>query len=74
MFYFLGHRLWAQPERRNVKQALADNTFILAIDGDMDFKPKAVIHLVDLMKRDKNVAASCGRIHPIGSGGQSKQE
>lgn len=70
MFYLLGHKLWAKEEKKanKVKQLIADNTFILALDGDMDFKPNAVVHLVDLMKRDKNLAASCGRIHPVGSG------
>ena len=44
------------------------NTFILAIDGDVDFEPKAVRLLLDLMLRDKTVGAACGRIHPVGSG------
>ena len=37
-------------------------------DGDVDFQPEAIIKLVDLMKRNPDVGASCGRIHPIGSG------
>ena len=44
------------------------NTFILALDGDVDFKPEAIQLLVDRMKKDEGVAAACGRIHPIGSG------
>lgn len=46
----------------------AENTFILALDGDVDFKPGAVQLLVDRMKKSKKVGAACGRIHPIGSG------
>ncbi|XP_067667763.1 chitin synthase chs-2-like [Haliotis asinina] len=46
----------------------AENTFILALDGDVDFKPGAVQLLVDRMRKSKKVGAACGRIHPIGSG------
>ncbi|GFN96762.1 chitin synthase [Plakobranchus ocellatus] len=46
----------------------AENTFILTLDGDVDFKPEAVKLLVDRMKKNKKVAAVCGRIHPIGAG------
>ena len=46
----------------------AENTFILALDGDVDFKPHAVQLLVDRMKKSKKVGAACGRIHPVGSG------
>lgn len=44
------------------------NTFILALDGDVEFKPEAVTRLLDLMKKDPLVGAACGRIHPIGTG------
>lgn len=46
----------------------AENTFILSLDGDVDFKPDAVRLLVDRLKKNKKVGAACGRIHPIGSG------
>ncbi|XP_062590686.1 chitin synthase chs-2-like [Saccostrea cucullata] len=46
----------------------AENTFILTLDGDVDFKPDAVRLLVDRLKKNKKVGAACGRIHPIGSG------
>ncbi len=46
----------------------AENTFLLALDGDVDFRPDAVRLLVDRMKKNKKVGAACGRIHPIGSG------
>uniref|UniRef100_A0A3Q1F005 chitin synthase n=1 Tax=Acanthochromis polyacanthus TaxID=80966 RepID=A0A3Q1F005_9TELE len=45
-----------------------DNTYILALDGDTDFHPKAVILLVDRLRMYHNVGAACGRIHPTGMG------
>ncbi|CAF1352654.1 unnamed protein product [Adineta steineri] len=46
----------------------AENTFILSVDGDVDFGPDAVRMLTDRMKKDKRVGAVSSRIHPIGSG------
>ncbi|XP_012941255.1 chitin synthase chs-2 [Aplysia californica] len=46
----------------------AENTYILALDGDVNFKPHAVQLLVDRMRKNKKVGAACGRIHPTGSG------
>ena len=34
----------------------------------MDFKPEAVLLLVDRMRKNPKVAAACGRIHPTGDG------
>ncbi|XP_058486347.1 chitin synthase 1 isoform X1 [Solea solea] len=45
-----------------------DNTYLLALDGDTDFQPKAVILLVDRLRMYENVGAACGRIHPTGMG------
>ncbi|CAG5125071.1 unnamed protein product, partial [Candidula unifasciata] len=45
----------------------AQNTFILALDGDTDFSPGSIKILLDRMK-DEKVGAACGRIHPIGNG------
>nr|XP_061796443.1 chitin synthase chs-1-like [Nerophis lumbriciformis] len=47
---------------------LDDNVYILALDGDTDFQPKAVILLVDRLRMYENVGAACGRIHPTGMG------
>ncbi|MBN3309168.1 CHS6 synthase, partial [Amia calva] len=44
------------------------NTFILALDGDTDFQPSAVMLLVDRMRLYPDVGAACGRIHPTGTG------
>ncbi|XP_061084719.1 chitin synthase 1 [Conger conger] len=45
-----------------------DNTYIMALDGDTDFHPAAVILLVDRLRMYDNVGAACGRIHPTGMG------
>ncbi|XP_063047742.1 chitin synthase 1 [Engraulis encrasicolus] len=45
-----------------------DHTYILALDGDTDFRPEAVILLVDRLRMYDNVGAACGRIHPTGMG------
>nr|XP_022324471.1 uncharacterized protein LOC111125208 isoform X3 [Crassostrea virginica] len=68
MYYLLGYKLVAQPLDARRKQTIADNTFILALDGDVDFKPSAVQLLVDRMRKNEKVGAACGRIHPIGTG------
>ncbi|KAK7913398.1 hypothetical protein WMY93_013609 [Mugilogobius chulae] len=52
----------------NRKNISDDNTYILALDGDTDFQPKAVILLVDRLRMYYNVGAACGRIHPTGMG------
>ena len=66
MYYLLGFRLKNKEE--SVRNKIAENTFILALDGDINFQPKAVSLLVDLMVKQKNLGAACGRIHPIGNG------
>ena len=68
MYYLLGHRLMERPIHVDRKVVKARNTFILALDGDIDFKPQAVLLLLDLMKKDNKLGAACGRIHPTGSG------
>lgn len=69
MYYLLGFRLMELPIEKERREILAENTYILTLDGDIDFRPSAVKTLVDLMKRDKDLGAACGRIHPIGRGG-----
>ncbi|CAK1549970.1 unnamed protein product [Leptosia nina] len=68
MYYLLGHRLMDLPLTVDRKEVIAENSYLLALDGDIDFKPSAVTLLIDLMKKDKNLGAACGRIHPVGSG------
>jgi len=55
------------------KEVMADNTYLLTLDGDIDFQPQAVQLLVDLMKKNRNLGAACGRIHPVGSGTFTKK-
>ena len=73
MYYLLGHRLMELPISVDRKEVIAENTFLLTLDGDIDFQPAAVKLLVDLMKKNKNLGAACGRIHPVGSGNQEKK-
>ena len=69
MYYFLAHKMANIPNKsRRQKRTIAENTFLLALDGDVDFQPKAVQLLVDRMRKNPNVGAACGRIHPIGRG------
>lgn len=68
MYYLLGHRLMELPISVDRKEVIAENTYLLTLDGDIDFQPAAVKLLVDLMKKNKNLGAACGRIHPVGSG------
>lgn len=68
MYYLLGYRLMGLPIDVDRKEIIAENTYILTLDGDIDFRPAAVKILVDLMKKDKDLGAACGRIHPVGSG------
>ncbi|KAK7493270.1 hypothetical protein BaRGS_00015396, partial [Batillaria attramentaria] len=69
MYYFLGYQLIsAQDLSLARKKMRADNTFLLALDGDVDFQPDAIQILVDRMRQTPELGAACGRIHPIGSG------
>ena len=73
MYYFLGELLVSNPLfTKRQKEIAARNTYLLALDGDVDFKPEAVLLLVDMMKKNEKVGAACGRIHPIGSGTKAK--
>ncbi|XP_053386699.1 chitin synthase chs-2-like [Mercenaria mercenaria] len=68
MYYFLGYELFNKGLKRKQLQKRAENTFLLALDGDVDFHPQAVLLLVDRMRKNPDVGAACGRIHPIGNG------
>lgn len=61
--------LMPQYDNDNKRKFISDdNTYILALDGDTDFQPKAVILLVDRLRMYDTVGAACGRIHPTGMG------
>ena len=69
MYYFLGFKLSCNPDLTEEQKIVRSrNTYLLALDGDVDFQPIALILLIDLMRRQEKVGAVCGRIHPIGSG------
>ncbi|XP_062596475.1 chitin synthase chs-2-like [Saccostrea cucullata] len=57
-----------EEERKKFADVIAPNTFILALDGDVDFKPAAVLRLLERMQKNSDVGAACGRIIPMGGG------
>nr|QAX32942.1 chitin synthase II [Diabrotica virgifera virgifera] len=69
MYYLLGFRIMDNDKLHPTEiKNMAHNTYILALDGDIDFQPAAVHLLVDYMKKNSSLGAACGRIHPVGSG------
>ncbi|KAK3093442.1 hypothetical protein FSP39_015756, partial [Pinctada imbricata] len=68
MHYLLTRRFKPKNEDPAQKLKRLQQTFILALDGDVDFQPDAVDYLLQGMARNNTVGACCGRIHPIGSG------
>lgn len=68
LYYLLGYRLMLKIQDQARKELIAENTYILTLDGDVDFTPQCVNLLVDLMKKNRKLGAACGRIHPRGSG------
>ncbi|CAI5440716.1 unnamed protein product [Caenorhabditis angaria] len=68
LYYLLGYRLMMKVDDPSRKELISENTFILTLDGDVDFTPQSVYLLVDLMKKNRRLGAACGRIHPRGDG------
>uniref|UniRef100_A0A8C4XAV7 chitin synthase n=1 Tax=Erpetoichthys calabaricus TaxID=27687 RepID=A0A8C4XAV7_ERPCA len=78
MYYLLGWKLTKKYfdniengdlktlEERLLKEK--HNTYVLALDGDTDFQPSALMLLVDRLRMYPQVGAACGRIHPTGIG------
>ncbi|KAM9385868.1 chitin synthase chs-1-like [Pholidichthys leucotaenia] len=79
LFYLLGFKLttkyykewknggdekWLMQEAQKEKH----NTYLMALDGDTDFQPGAVVLLIDRLRMYPRVGAVCGRIHPTGAG------
>ncbi|XP_052072416.1 uncharacterized protein LOC127710528 [Mytilus californianus] len=58
----------SKEDTNKILQSLAENSYILALDGDVDFEPEAVLSLMRRMNKSSKVGAACGRIHPRGSG------
>ncbi|KAF3834197.1 hypothetical protein F7725_025401 [Dissostichus mawsoni] len=79
LYYLLGWKVATKYYKRSGKggdkeelkkefQKEKNNTYLLALDGDTDFQPAAVMLLIDRLKTYPRVGAACGRIHPTGSG------
>ncbi|XP_069036070.1 chitin synthase chs-1-like [Lepisosteus oculatus] len=79
LYYLLGWKLdrkyFEKQENGEDEKTLQEqlkkerhNTYILALDGDTDFQPAAVMLLVDRLRLYADVGAACGRIHPTGTG------
>ncbi|XP_053474971.1 chitin synthase-like isoform X1 [Ictalurus furcatus] len=80
MYYLLGWRLnkkyyqmYMEGDEQliNIEDQLKkakETTYILALDGDTDFQPSAVMLLVDRLRLYPEVGAACGRINPTGTG------
>ena len=57
-YYFLGYQLQdLERTDRKRKMTRAQNTYLLALDGDVDFGADAILKLVDLMKREPRLGA-----------------
>ena len=53
MYFLLGYQIEANEKlTATQKKMRLRNTYLLALDGDVDFQSDAVIKLVDLMKKD----------------------
>ncbi|XP_075305454.1 chitin synthase chs-2-like [Odontesthes bonariensis] len=77
LYYLLGWKLMTKyysrrqlgEEEKTLRAEIQkQNTYVLALDGDTDFQPAAVMLLMDRLKMYPRVGAACGRIHPTGSG------
>ena len=53
MYFLLGYQIEANEKlTATQKKMRLRNTYLLALDGDVDFQSDAVIKLVDLMKKN----------------------
>ena len=55
MYYFLGYQLKGDSSLKTEeeKKHRADNTFLLALDGDVDFQPDAIVKVRKMLERGK---------------------
>lgn len=63
-------KLKTSTEKETTQNIYTDDReyFILALDGDVDFQPKALTTLLNRMARSPKNGAACGRIYPLGYG------
>lgn len=73
-FFFYYEKDIVEKEQKKFKTEIAPKTFILALDGDVDFKPDAVLRLLERMLKNPDVGAACGRIIPKGRGNNSSSK
>ena len=55
MYYLLGYKLMELPISDERKDVMAENTYLLALDGDVDFQPQAAIRLIDMLKKNLRI-------------------
>ena len=72
-FYYLLKYDWAKKPKFVTERCQKDENnqpypYILALDGDIDFKPDAFHSVLKTALRDPTIALCCGRINPEGSG------
>ena len=67
MYYLLGYKIMELPISDERKEARAENTYLLALDGDVDFQPEAVIrcdillqHIFCTLQSDQSVSYQAG--------------
>ena len=68
LYYLIGWKMDACGQMTNRNDIDKDKTFILALDGDVDFDPPALDLVLNRLLRNDKVAACCGQIHPKGDG------
>jgi len=68
LYYLIGYKIDQCKMTVGPKndQVTKDNSFILALDGDVHFRPEAVELVLQRMKRNRTVGACCNQIHPQG--------
>ncbi|CAF0773385.1 unnamed protein product [Brachionus calyciflorus] len=65
--HFIGFGNFLKNIDSSLRQKL-ENTYILTLDGDVEFRPNSVKLMIDKMRENKKIGSVCGRVHPIGSG------
>ena len=83
MYYLIGYRMkschqeapsefFYNKDTDKIEQSKAplteENTYLMALDGDVNFMPHSLDLVLDRLTRNKHVAAACNEIRPIGSG------
>ena len=66
LYYLIGYKIDTCQMKCNGDEVTKENSFVLALDGDVDFEPEAVELVLDRMRRNKNVGTCCNQIHPQG--------